>query len=1859
MQLSRLKVKSIIMKKITSLTSNAKGKKIHSLEIENSQIISNMMHRCFLSGLIFVLLLLSGTELIAQSTYYSQGSTDINTLGNWNTVAGGGGSSPSDFTGTNSWIIQSGHSMTMSDNWTVGSGGAASVTIEGGLTVSSTYIVSITGNLIINGSLNNTGTYTGASAVTASSGININGTYFHARNGGYIPAASWSVSSICSITGVTDTPPVTSTLSQTFGNFTWNSPDQTALFGLDGMLQTVKGNFSWVNTGTGGVRLGADALGSLIIDGNYIQTGGVLTITNGTNARVVTVKGSFTLNGGGTTTLNMSSAASSATGTLYVAGNFTHISGGITENTSTVPGGSIVFNGTAMQTYTSGGIVLNQINFTVPGGVYLQMESSGTVVSGYGTFTLSSGGTLGITAIDGITANAATATGNIRTTTNRVFSTGANYIYNGTVLQVTGTGLTQNTPANLTIDNSAGVRLSAATSVSGLLTMTSGTLDMGNFNLTSGSLTGSGNITNSTGTATDVVLTTGSDGTSPAAYSGTISNGTANSVAVTKAGSGTIIFSGTNTYTGATTLSAGILQLGSGTGVGDLSKIVLNGGTFSTGASTGFSETAGTLDLEANSTIALGSGNHTLTLSASGGETWGSSAVLSITGWTGTKGQSGTAGKIFIGSGPTGLTSGQLAKINFNGYNNGAEILSSGEIVPISDPYIVISSSDPAVIAGNISQNTNNNVIYLLSIDVTLNDAVLNGLQIQTDVGYSAADLTNLKAWYSADNVFSSSSDVLLSAKTASLGPGTHIFPDWTNQFIGRGTTGYLFITADIPCSATANNEIYVMAVTTSDLSFTLGTKSGTSYSGGVQTIVDATPENVTSNSAYVADAQSVLSWINGCYDEIMIVAKVDIAVTGTPSGDGSAYTPNLVFSTGTGFDGGFVVYKGTTSPQTVTGLSNGSTYYYTFFSRKGSTWSNGVTTSAKAVAVGDIDYRSFVTGNWGDASTWEMTYDEGASWLPALLSPNSNNGLVTILNGHTVTVATGVTADQVTVAAGGQVNVASGVTLTVANGADEVDMSVSGILNNVGTVTATGALSFGDASSYIHARNGGSIPTASWAATSNCNITGIVDTPPTTSTFTQTFGNFTWDSPGQTALFGLDGMLQTVKGNFSWVNTGTGGVRLGADALGSLIIDGNYIQTGGVLTITNGTNARVVTVKGSFTLNGGGTTTLNMSSAASSSTGTLNVAGNFSHISGGITEFTSSGPGGSIVFNGTAIQTYTSGGVVNNQINFTVLSGASLQMAASSTTVLGDGTFTLSSGGTLGITSPDGVTLTGNSTGNIRTTTGRVFSTGANYIYNGSGAQVTGSAFPLTVNSLSVSATSNLSLSGSSLSVSDYITIGSGANLNIGASNQVNTVNFTNNGTMVIESAGVNSSGSFIASGTLTQPLGSTVTYNRYMPSEKWHYVSSPVNLTSTPSGSFYAWDEVAGDWEGTPTSTIESGKSYTLQTSGNTVAFTGKAVNSASVIVTSPYSTAYVTGTLEEYNSRWAAGSRVIWGGGGWNLLGNPFTSAMNAGTFISTNSDSFDPGYKALYIYDGTQYQYAAAIVPGFPIGSGFGEIIQAGQGFFILANYNGVAFSFTQVMQTPNSTVPMTKSGDVSIEKSEKTADAWPGLQLKVKYGEKEGLTTIVYNEEMNAGLDPGYDVGQFSAGPAVEIYTSLVSGNNGVNFTRQALPLIGCNKNIVPVGIDSEKGGEVTFSAFIVPLRNYKFFLEDRNKGIFTNLSNNSYTVTLPAKTYGAGRFFLHASANIPSDFHNKTENPRLLNVRVWASYNHVIIEGAVTGKATAAVFDLQGNKIFETRLSEGPYNTFTIPRVLKGVYTVKVTDGTKVVVRKVVFLNKR
>lgn len=210
---------------------------------------------------------------------------------------------------------------------------------------------------------------------------------------------------------------------------------------------------------------------------------------------------------------------------------------------------------------------------------------------------------------------------------------------------------------------------------------------------------------------------------------------------------------------------------------------------------------------------------------------------------------------------------------------------------------------------------------------------------------------------------------------------------------------------------------------------------------------------------------------------------------------------------------------------------------------------------------------------------------------------------------------------------------------------------NVAGTIQNSGTVTGmSGRLIFGSGSTYIHARNSGAIPLATWNSASTMSVEGIINSGPTN--LNQAFGNFTWNSPLQALNFSLAGALTTVNGDFTVANTGTGSIIL-KNSGGTTVTNvfGDYIQSGGRLSIVGASDNHNLNIRGDFNMTGGTLTR--------AGTGTANV-----------------------MFAGTTEQAFTkTGGTISNNINFTINSNAKVNFG---TSVLSGstGTFTLSSGG-------------------------------------------------------------------------------------------------------------------------------------------------------------------------------------------------------------------------------------------------------------------------------------------------------------------------------------------------------------------------------------------------------------------------------------------------------------------------------------------------------------------------------------------------------------------------------------------------
>jgi autotransporter-associated beta strand protein len=539
-------------------------------------------------------------------------------------------------------------------------------------------------------------------------------------------------------------------------------------------------------TGSVTVSAAINTTGSTGGSGGSTQQGGAggnISITSGSTSGSVLITSDLTTSGGTTTKNNTAGAAAgtisfaNGIGGIRCTGNLT-ASGSAGVGSGTTGSGGNIAIACGNSTITTGG----GVNDGVSGIISNNGGTNGTVTkNGTGTLVLSGANTYnGSTSISAGVLNIQNATGLGTTTGGTTVSSGAALQLQGAAvgaeaLTLNGTGVstdgalrfisgTNSWGGLITLGSNSRINADAGTNT---LDVASGSAITGTFALTIG---GAGNLT----------------------IADPIATGTAT---LTKDGAGTLIFSGANTYTGATRVNEGVLQISAAERIANTSNLILDGGTFSTGSGTGFTETIGTLQILSNSTLQLGTGNHSLIFAASNAVSWTATRTLTITGWTGAGSATGTAGKVFFGSANTGLTSTQLGVTSFTGYSTAALMLSSGECVPTL-PAPTISSISPSSLCSAGGQTvTITGSAFTGATSVTFNGEAAASFSVTSSTTISAVTPSGITAGAvtvttSGGSANSSNYSVNLSA-TADAGPAlTGINQGQTSAQMGGSVGG-------------------------------------------------------------------------------------------------------------------------------------------------------------------------------------------------------------------------------------------------------------------------------------------------------------------------------------------------------------------------------------------------------------------------------------------------------------------------------------------------------------------------------------------------------------------------------------------------------------------------------------------------------------------------------------------------------------------------------------------------------------------------------------------------------------------------------------------------------------------------------------------------------------------------------------------------------------------------------------------------------------------------------------------------------------------------------------------------------------
>lgn len=583
---------------------------------------------------------------------------------------------------------------------------------------------------------------------------------------------------------------------------------------------------------------------------------------------------------------------------------------------------------------------------------------------------------------------------------------------------------------------------------------------------------------------------------------------------------------------------------------------------------------------------------------------------------------------------------------------------------------------------------------------------------------------------------------------------------------------------------------------------------------------------------------------------------------------------------------------------------------------------------------------------------------------------------------------------------------------------------------------------------------------------------------------------------------------------------------------------------------------------------------------------------------------------------------TYTininSGGTLSTNVGFTNNGAISVNgtLNCGDYVISGAGNFTLASGATLKTANSSGIN------GSITVVGTKTFDNAANYEFNGSSAQVTGTLLPTVVNNLTIDNPAGLKLSNTALTVSGNMTINNGKLFTLESGKELTiSGTLTNNAGssgLLIEST-ENGTGSLINSSA-----GVNATVQRYLSKydaagdSKYHFISSPVATQEifTDLTDLYRYSEVTNYW-------INRTSSGDPEAFGDENFVVGRGYLVANVAdVTKEF-----TGSLNSYltdSPLVLTGTNTPDKGDGWNLFGNPFPSAIDWDGVAKGNGMD-----NALYYYDAAAQNYLYYINIDGVVGSG-SRYIPAMQGFMVHAKSAG-----TTTISIDN--------GDRVHEAQTvfyKAATAIPGsLSLKVSAGDYEDVAFVHFNEGATTQFDGAYDAYKLSS------YNTLVpmiytQSSNNEDLAINGLPEL-TEELAIPVYFVPGTEGIQTLTANLEGLTSTVVYLKDNKTNTTQNLAQNPIYSFTATEGDNPDRFLLHFGI---VGIEDNTSN--LNQINAYAYQNQLYVQSNLN-EAQVSLYDIQGHQLLSREINGA--GSSRIPLDLpSGIYIVRLQSNNQV-----------
>ena len=331
----------------------------------------------------------------------------------------------------------------------------------------------------------------------------------------------------------------------------------------------------------------------------------------------------------------------------------------------------------------------------------------------------------------------------------------------------------------------------------------------------------------------------------------------------------------------------------------------------------------------------------------------------------------------------------------------------------------------------------------------------------------------------------------------------------------------------------------------------------------------------------------------------------------------------------------------------------------------------------------------------------------------------------------------------------------------------------------------------------------------------------------------------------------------------------------------------------------------------------------------------------------------------------------------------------------------------------------------------------------------------------------------------------------------------------------------------------------------------------------------------------------------------------------------------------------------------GDGFNLLGNPYTSFINIGTFLS---DNVKLAQDQIWVWDqtiGFGGNYIAK-VKNIPFK------IAPGQGFFVkvelLLQSPGLYFKNATI-----ATVNFAESNQSSAAVDTFLKNTRAEVKLSLTDGQKVRIAELYYLDNVTKGFDSGWEGEVFSGvASTLSVFTDLVADSQGKKYQVQSLPISEIESIVIPVGVIAAAGKELTFSLEQTNFpADVKVYLEDRVANTYNELTDSkTFKVTLSEALNDVGRFYMHASKSAL----NIDDNIVLENSSIYKSNATTLkIVGLPNGNATIKLFDILGKQVLNTSFKSVGVKEITVPKLATGVYIVHLETETSTINKKIIF----